>query len=62
MMRDVNDNKYISCLYALTDICNLSVVGPKRTYDIRARYQIDICVGVQSSLFSGLKLDWCFES
>ena len=62
MMRDVNDNEQINQLYSLKGICNLSVVEVERAYNTGARYQIEVCPGIQLSLFSGLKLDWCFES
>ena len=38
------------------------MVGSERAHNIGARYIIVVCNEVQSSLFSGPKLDWCLES
>ena len=61
-MRDVNENKLVSDLYSLTDICNLNVVKPERACDMWSSILNRGMLGVQSSLFSGLKLDWFLES
>ena len=58
-MRDVNDNELVSNSYSLTGIYNLNVVEPQRTCDIRSSIINRGMPGVQSSLFNGLKLDWC---
>ena len=57
MMRDVNDNELVSNLYSLTSIFNLNVVERQRACDIRSSILNRGMLGVQSSLFSGLKLD-----
>ena len=43
-------------------ICNFNVVEPERAYDIRSSILNRGMPGVQLSLFSKLKLDWCPES
>ena len=57
MMRDVNDNELVSNSYSLTGICNLNVVEPQRACDIRSSIINGGMPRVQSSMFSGLKLD-----
>ena len=61
-MGDVNDNELVSNSYSLMSICNLNVVEPKRACDIQSLILNRGMLGVQSRLFSGLKLDWCLES
>ena len=43
-------------------ICNLNVVGPKRAPRQWSSMMNRGIPGGQSSLFSGVKLDWCLES
>ena len=62
MIRDVNDNKLISNSYSLTGICKLNVVELNRTCDKWSSILNRGMLGVQSNLFSRLKLDWCLES
>ena len=57
-MRDVNDNKLVNNSYSLTGICNLNVMEPKRACDMRSSILNRGMPGVQSRLFSELKLDW----
>ena len=61
-MRDVNDNELVNNSYSITNIYNLNVVEPQRACDIRSSILNRGMSGVQSSLFSGLKLDWCPKS
>ena len=61
-MRDVNDNELISNSYLLTGIYNLNVVEPERAYDMWSLILNRGMSGVQLSLFSELKLDWCREN
>ena len=61
-MRDVNDNELVSNPYSLMGICNLNVVEPQRACDIWSLIINRGMPGVQSSFFSGVKLDWCLVS
>ena len=54
-MRDVKDNELVSNSYSLTDIYNLKALEPQRACDIQS---LIINQGMQSILFSGLKLEW----
>ena len=56
MMRDVNDNEQISCLYSLMGICNLSVLELER--DIKSRYVLEFSQAylVDSSLIGVLRV------
>ena len=62
MMRYVIDNELVSNSYSLTGICNLNVVEPERACDMWSSILNLGMPRVQSSLFSGLKLDWCPKS
>ena len=57
-MRDVIDNELVSNSYLLMGIYNLKVVESLRACDNRSSILNRGMPGVQSSLFSGLELDW----
>ena len=61
-MRDVNNNKLVNISNSLTGICNLNVVEPERACDMWSSILNRGMLGVQSSLISGLKLDWYSKS